>query len=119
MNNLIFVYGTLKNGYSNHSFLNNSLYYGKAITLEKYLLIEQYLPYLIKSNNEKSTYITGEVYLVNNDILRELDILESHPDFYQREEIIVKINNIDYKCWCYFLNSEIDLKSGFVLNGIY
>jgi len=68
------------------------------------------LPCLIKNSSSKySTNIKGDIYLVNDHTLSDLDDLESHPFLYKREEIIVIRtqtikNGIPIKCWCYFFN---------------
>lgn len=49
--------------------------------------------------------VVGEVYEVDESMLRHLDILEEHPTFYTREieEIELYTKNIRSDCWIYFL----------------
>ena len=79
----VFVYGTLKEGYSNHSCLRNS----PKITegwLYGFQMWESYIPYVRKINDPESK-VYGEVYEVTQDILiNNLDVLEGHPYFYER-----------------------------------
>ncbi len=100
MENLVFVYGTLKKGYSNHHLLKNGKFLGEAKTKYKYALYEKVYPYV--SHNPKVSNIHGEVYQVDNFTLRKLDILEGHPYEYKRELIPVILNNKELKAWMYF-----------------
>ena len=51
-----------------------------------------------------------ELYLVDKKILRRLDILEGHPEWYRRREVSVTIDEIDapITAWIYFGPSEYD-----------
>mmetsp|Transcript_2317 Transcript_2317/g.3650 ORF Transcript_2317/g.3650 Transcript_2317/m.3650 type:complete len:176 (-) Transcript_2317:344-871(-) len=79
----IFTYGTLMTGFSNHFLVEESVYLGKARTVEQYALFTAEYPYVNSTINEIS--ITGELYEVQtNKILQYLDELEGHPDVYIR-----------------------------------
>ncbi len=113
---MIFVYGTLKNGYSNHYFLNGAYFIDDAATKEKYALYVSGIPYLFK--DEKISRIYGEVYEVDFDTLMRVDILEGHPNWYKREIADVYLLNkrIYIKSWVYFFpNPEGEL----IESGIY
>ena len=99
----LFVYGTLKRGFYNHYFLEGAEFIGKAITVDKYsLYVKGFIPYVLKS--PKISNIKGEVYLVNEDTLQKIDILEGHPYEYKREKIKVKLEDSDevIHAWMYF-----------------
>jgi gamma-glutamylaminecyclotransferase len=119
MKHLVFVYGTLKKGFHNNSFLDGSIYYGNGYTAKRYLLIQDCgLPFMVKdSKNLYSINIKGDIYLVDNYTLKELDYLESHPYFYKREQIIVYIKGISLKCWCYFLNDPFVKTDNIIIDG--
>tara|TARA_R100001443_G_scaffold113417_1_gene128034 strand:- start:175 stop:522 length:348 start_codon:yes stop_codon:yes gene_type:complete len=98
---VVFVYGTLKEGHGNHSLLHSAIKVSKAETCEKYGMYETGIPYVIK--NESKTKIYGEVYLVDEQTFQNLDWLEGHPVCYKREKIKVKLDN-DRRttAWIYF-----------------
>lgn len=49
--------------------------------------------------------VHGEIYEVNDESLKQLDILEDHPNFYVREknEVITCDDNKSSEVWIYFL----------------
>ena len=109
----VFVYGTLRKGYWNHSLLENSKFLGKAITKEKYSLFADGIPYVVKI---PKTQIIGELYEVDKETLERLDRLEGHPDFYKREEIEVLLDEKPMKAWIYFYPHP---KGKFIKSGDY
>ena len=75
---LIFVYGSLKRGYKNESFLYEAKSLGKAKTLNKYPLVvnkNEYYPYLIDEEGSGHEII-GELYRIKKEYLIELDRFE-------------------------------------------
>ena len=86
----VFVYGTLRKGYGNHHLLRDANFLGEAqVKATMYLM--GYIPY-VSLNNDTNT-VHGEVYKIDEDILRRLDQLEgyypSQPNtsFYNRSVI--------------------------------
>lgn len=80
----VFVYGTLRRGESNHGLLVRSQYLGDFITDEQFQLFDLGpYPAAIKGNQT----LVGEVYLVDEETMKQLDILESYPVEYGRELI--------------------------------
>jgi gamma-glutamylaminecyclotransferase len=73
---LVFVYGTLKSGGSNHDFLTGQTFLGASRTLPGFTLVSlgDY-PGMIPSPADREG-VTGEVWAVNDTCLRELDRLE-------------------------------------------
>jgi gamma-glutamylaminecyclotransferase len=113
---LIFVYGTLKKGYSNHYFLDGAHFVDDAVTKDRYALYVSGIPYL--SKDEKISKIYGEVYEVDFDILKRVDMLEEHPGWYKREiaEVYLMSKNKFVESWIYFFpNPEGEL----IKSGIY
>ncbi len=91
-NELLFVYGSLKKGFDNHSLLGKyAKRLGKAQTVRKFGMFEDSFgnyPYLINSPYNK---IKGELYqITRKDLLQKIDEFEGAPDYYQREKIEVK-----------------------------
>jgi gamma-glutamylcyclotransferase (GGCT)/AIG2-like uncharacterized protein YtfP len=98
---LIFVYGTLRSGHSNHNLLKDARNYGVGITVNKYAmyLISGY-PYV--NSCEPRYPITGELFGVDDRTLSVLDKLEGHPRYYERKEVSITVEGIQYTAWMYF-----------------
>jgi len=49
--------------------------------------------------------VIGEVYEVNESMLKHLDILEEHPTFYTREleKIVLCTDDVELESWIYLL----------------
>eukprot|EP00286_Rhodomonas_abbreviata_P015353 CAMPEP_0181324966 /NCGR_PEP_ID=MMETSP1101-20121128/20657_1 /TAXON_ID=46948 /ORGANISM="Rhodomonas abbreviata, Strain Caron Lab Isolate" /LENGTH=159 /DNA_ID=CAMNT_0023433209 /DNA_START=106 /DNA_END=585 /DNA_ORIENTATION=+ len=90
---VVFVYGTLKRGFSNHRLLDcpGAKLLAHATTVEQYPLItdDYYIPYTLNIPG-KGKNIKGEIYAVDDAVLATLDKLENHPVWYQRENTPVK-----------------------------
>ena len=97
---LLFVYGTLKCGYSNHALLASAHFVGEAATIEeygfylgtdKYAPNEPEIPFLLANpkTGDAAVQVRGELWEVDSITLTQLDELEGHPDWYQRKKITV------------------------------
>lgn len=109
MNQLVFVYGSLKKGYGNHPILGNSEFIGKAKT---YLEFQMYsfggFPALVSGDKSYE----GEIYSVDEDTMVRLDRLEGYPHFYTRKEHNVIINDEDNPLvWIYTLADESEAEA--------
>jgi gamma-glutamylcyclotransferase (GGCT)/AIG2-like uncharacterized protein YtfP len=85
----VFVYGTLKRGYGNHGILSDAIFLGKATTKKKWAMIDNAngsFPYMLEEN-EKGYHVEGEVYLVDDSELQNLDFLEGYPTHYTKQDI--------------------------------
>ncbi|UPQ88272.1 gamma-glutamylcyclotransferase family protein [Vibrio sinaloensis] len=84
MQHLVFVYGTLRSGESNHYLLEHSQCLGHYTTPAIYSLYDLGpYPAVIEGRDA----IVGEVYLVDQRTLEQLDRLEDIPVTYRREQI--------------------------------
>lgn len=113
---VVFVYGTLKRGQPNHHWLSTTengwqRFVGEAVTEKKFPLViaSRYnIPYLIDKPGSGNN-IHGEVYEVDEKMLKNLDILEDHPNYYQRRPEKVFLSTSDdaedaeCECWIYIL----------------
>ena len=84
MQHLIFVYGTLRQGESNHGILSQAQRLGQHETPPEYALYDLGTYPAVISGHQ---VIFGEVYLIDDVILKALDALEDVPVEYRRELI--------------------------------
>jgi len=95
----LFVYGTLKKGFSRNTILKDSSFIGDATTKPSFTMIDlTYFPGILEIGN---TSIYGELYEVSDDTLQYCDVIEGHPDFYKRIEVELTNNTT---AWCYVLD---------------
>ena len=98
---LVFVYGTLRQSHGNHQLLKRAHFYGVGKTKQKYAmyLVGGY-PYVVST--EQRYLIVGELYALDDEILKRLDKLEGHPIYYARSEVVVIVDNVEYTALMYF-----------------
>lgn len=103
------VYGTLKKGNSNyHNYLSDSTFVGSGVTSDKYpLVVPSMLPYLLNKKGE-GHHVEVDVFKVSGSVLKDLDRLEGHPNFYTRKKINIKLKDTIVSCWIYF-NLKMEL----------
>jgi gamma-glutamylcyclotransferase (GGCT)/AIG2-like uncharacterized protein YtfP len=111
----LFVYGTLKQDFSNNYVLKNldALYISKVQTLLKFPLIidRDPFPYLFDFSG-KGKNIDGELFKISSSVLKEIDEFEGVPSLYHRGTIDV-IDNKGKKYFdvvCYFATDTSLLK---------
>jgi gamma-glutamylcyclotransferase (GGCT)/AIG2-like uncharacterized protein YtfP len=98
---LVFVYGTLRRGYVNHHLLQGARYLGPASSQRAYALYLGDFPYLVES--QAVCAVVGELYGVSPAGLRLLDQLEEHPDWYERRLApIIDSQGQARQAWVYF-----------------
>lgn len=84
MQHLVFVYGTLRKGQSNAHYLSSCELLGSFETQPEFALYDLgAYPGII--SGKKS--VSGEVYMVDDEVLKQLDVLEDIPVEYRRETI--------------------------------
>ncbi|CAK6442756.1 unnamed protein product [Pipistrellus nathusii] len=94
----VFVYGTLKRGQPNHKVLLDSAngratFRGRGRTEEPYPLViagEHNIPRLLHLPG-RGLRVAGEIYAVDEQMLRFLDEFEGCPDMYQRVRVRVAV----------------------------
>ncbi|MDE2097325.1 MAG: gamma-glutamylcyclotransferase [Patescibacteria group bacterium] len=104
----MFVYGTLRQGESNHSLLKDQELVGYSRANGYVMVSLGAFPGAIKVVNG-GWCIYGEIYNVKDEVLPHVDGLEGYPGFYTREEVDVEPYG---KCWIYTLPAEEYLKDG-------
>lgn len=107
---LIFVYGTLKQGSHNNSILTNSKFVGRAVTEKNLNIKSMGIPIVMMPSTDTmentAKPIIGEVYKVSKKTMNNVDILEGHPDLYKRIIIDVKIENEIHKAYIYLFQQN-------------
>ena len=97
MSELVFVYGTLKEGFSNHHVLGEMRkLIGEATTVASTFSMLD-LGAFPAVSLEGGTTIKGEVYSIPN--LKRVDSLEGYPHFYNRMEVETTMGS----AWMYFV----------------
>jgi gamma-glutamylaminecyclotransferase len=86
----IFVYGTLKRGCRNHTFLQTAEYLGEAWTEPGYGMVDcgfypNSYPGLVRAHEGEG--VSGEIYRVEATLLQALDRLEDVPHEFERATI--------------------------------
>jgi len=117
LKNLVFTYGTLKRKEPNSGVLkpNQHLFVGTGLTKQTYPLVvatRHNIPCML--DLEGTGYnVSGEVFAVDDEMLKELDDFEEAPDVYQRMKADICMTDIVepsfkslaenaiFKCWVY------------------
>lgn len=101
--NLVFVYGTLRKGGSNHRLLENSRFVTDA-TIRGRIHDCWGFPGLIRIDETQDSSVVGECYYVTNEVLADLDWLEGHPNFFQRllVDVYPGVTQDIGPAWAYF-----------------
>jgi gamma-glutamylcyclotransferase (GGCT)/AIG2-like uncharacterized protein YtfP len=89
MTHSVFVYGTLKSGFSNHYLLKGCKFFGAAVTVPTYKMIENGFPVIMPDPEGKP--LAGEIYTVDDETLARLDQLEREGSSYDRKLIDVNL----------------------------
>jgi gamma-glutamylaminecyclotransferase len=92
----IFVYGTLKSGFGNHGLISSSDFVDDAI-LENYNMVYSHgshgFPVIYKNKKSHGHIVIGEVYVVDDYVLKNVDELESNGVMYKRKLVSVKLSD--------------------------
>lgn len=106
LDRLVFVYGTLRRGESNHHWLSNAEFVGTGVTADRMILVNlgAYPAVVRDSHHASSAFIQGEVYRVTSTTFARLDILEDYPKLYGREIVPITLDDGNaLSSWIYFL----------------
>jgi len=102
---LVFVYGSLKKGFSNADILSNpkdAMHCGEYTTRNADYKMHSYggFPAVVRAKDTKGHHVKGEVYLVTPSTLRRLDRLEGCPTWYERKRVFLDDGSL---VWVYIL----------------
>lgn len=88
---LVFVYGTLMQGYGNHDLLSTSEFIGERTTEDTFILVDAIaFPYMldVSGYDQYQKRVHGELYrMETSTVLQSLDYLESEGSHYHRRLI--------------------------------
>jgi gamma-glutamylaminecyclotransferase len=97
MPHLLFVYGTLKQGFFNHHINEGRRVPGTYATVERhglYLIGARFVPWMVSLEHpdEPGEHVQGELYEVDDAALARMDVLErvSEPGWYRRVDLLVR-----------------------------
>lgn len=95
---LVFVYGTLRRGGENHHLLHGSrCVRERTTTADVSIWSNGSFPLMARQAGGR---VVGEVYAVSEWTLAQLDRLEGHPSFYEREQLVTRDGDV---CWAYLI----------------
>jgi gamma-glutamylaminecyclotransferase len=104
----VFVYGSLKKGHCNHILLHEAeaefLGYDSISGIFDLIDFGMYPAVMDGDSDFEPGTIKGEVWAGDEDMLKGLDWLEGHPNFYQRRKLWTDINKL--RVWVYFLDDR-------------
>lgn len=95
---VVFVYGTLKKGHPNHGFLKSAHPLGSDSVGGFQMYSLGPFPAVCRASENDIVY--GETYLVDEQELASLDMLEGYPDFYNRMQIWTE--ELGELAWIYY-----------------
>lgn len=114
---LVAVYGTLRAGFGNHSLLGDSPLVGQGRTVREFTMLASGFPVCLEDVDDTTlppTRVVVEVYdtgaaSVPAQIVRRLDNLEGHPDWYERKPIQVQLDaGEEVTAWMYLMPGTRD-----------
>lgn len=103
----VFVYGTLKRGFSNYRRLMQAAsFLGEATSVSpNYAMLDGGFPKVLDCP-ERGHPILGELFEVDAATLADLDRLEGHPRWYQRKRrLFRKTDGTKVEAWVYIMQS--------------
>ena len=84
---LIFVYGSLMQGFQHHDVLEGAVALGPRSTTDSWSLIDLgRFPGVVPGHQS----VVGELYRIGEPLLMRLDQLEGCPTFYRRERVTLE-----------------------------
>jgi len=85
----VFLYGTLKKGFSNHRLMAGQTFVAEAKTLPKYKLYRTSgFPCMVYCEDGKA--IIGELWEIDEKCRKNLDYFEGHPHLFRRESVEIQ-----------------------------
>jgi gamma-glutamylaminecyclotransferase len=105
MTSLLFVYGTLKRGQRSHHLLLGQEFLGEARTVPVYRLYDAGLFPVLVDDRANGVAVQGEVWRVDEVVLKRLDEWEGVPELYSRRPVVLE-KDAGPVC-AYFFNGDV------------
>lgn len=100
---IVFVYGSLKQGFHNHRLMEGATYVGEAQVAGAKMFSLGSFPAVVHGTG----VVYGEVWEVSGAQAQALDRLEGHPTFYKREELLVEMDDGElHSAWVYIYQGD-------------
>lgn len=99
----VFVYGSLKKGFQNHSLLKESKFIGNAEISGYKMYNLGYFPGIVES--DAKNIVKGEIYKIDKNVETRLDYLEGIPHLYRKEYINTEFG----VCIVYVYNRDVSM----------
>ncbi|WP_158279270.1 gamma-glutamylcyclotransferase family protein [Azospirillum humicireducens] len=98
---MLFVYGSLRRGFHNHSYLQGTRFFGEGRTRPEFDLVDLGdFPAMVRPGR---FHVQGEIYQVNRRTLDEVDLVEGNGIFYERIAEMIFTRTGEVECWLYVL----------------
>ena len=100
---LVAVYGTLKQGYSNNRVMGTSKFIGRGRTANLYPMVGHGVPFVLPEKGIGHN-VSVEVFMTTKEQLEgPIDRLEGHPNWYNRKKTTIIMEDGKWlECWLYF-----------------
>ena len=100
-NSYLFVYGTLKKGFSNNTLIKHTEFIGEAISVDRFDVSGYSFPCAYP--NSEGKLLQGEIYNLSKSDFILTDGLESNGFFYSREIRKFVCNEETVEAWIYII----------------
>lgn len=100
----VLVYGTLKAGHSNYGLMKaaDAQFIGYDSISGPYQMFDLgAIPAVMDAENQGNRIIRGELYAIKAEGLAALDLMEGHPNLYQRRKLWTDVHK--RRAWIYML----------------
>lgn len=108
--NKLFVYGTLMEGYLANMMLETSTFIASGITEQPFIMKTNGVFPMVTETGNDGRYagnVMGEVYEVNDDVLKIIDEYENVPTLFTRKEVTISTcKNESITGWMYVHNDD-------------
>jgi len=113
----IFVYGTLKKEYHNHSMIEKETFISRGLLSKenrfKMVSMGSFPAIIPTALANEAQDIEGEIWEISDQTFKSVDTLEGFPTFYWRDQFNINtnerehyLNEQQHLCWVWFLQHK-------------